>query len=140
MMTSSPFNPPGQSWTEILKRPTQEAFAAAFSDNIVINTSIASRPITGAVDLRHFFDASSTMYDAIHFTREIKSGSHTCLEWEGKFQGSDIAGTTILARDANGLIESIQLYHRPYTQVIAYSAEIGRRLKGKIDAAIFPQL
>ncbi|MGB7100743.1 MAG: hypothetical protein WBD95_18515 [Xanthobacteraceae bacterium] len=140
-MTANPQpNPPGNTWTGILKRPTQEAFAAAFSKNIAIDTSIATRSIIGAVDLRNFFDASRTMYDAINFTHETSSGSRTCLEWEGKFQGRDIAGTTILAFDANGAIESIQLYHRPYAQVIAYSAELSRRLKGKIDPSIFPEL
>jgi hypothetical protein len=140
MTTNSQPNPPGQIWLEILKRPTQETFAAAFSRNIVIDTSIAMRSIIGPVDLRSFFDASRTMYDAISFTHETSAGSRTCLEWEGRFQGKDIAGTTILAFDANGAIESIQLYHRPYEQVIAYSAELGRRLKGKIDSSIFPEL
>jgi hypothetical protein len=138
MVTNSQPNPPGFAWTEILKRPTQEAFAAAFAKNIIIDTSIATRSIVGPVDLRSFFDASRTMYDAINFTHETRSGSRTCLEWQGKFQGNDIAGTTILAFDDNGAIESIQLYHRPYAQVIAYSAELGRRLKGKIDPSIFP--
>jgi hypothetical protein len=137
MVTNSQPNPPGFAWTEILKRPTQEAFAAAFAKNIIIDTSIATRSIVGPVDLRSFFDASRTMYDAINFTHETRSGSRTCLEWQGKFQGNDIAGTTILAFDDNGAIESIQLYHRPYAQVIAYSAELGRRLKGKIDPSIF---
>jgi hypothetical protein len=138
MMTNPQPNPPGQTWIEIIKRPTHDAFAAAFSKNIVIDTSIATRSIIGPTDLRSFFDASRTMYDAINFTHETNSASRTCLEWEGKFQGASIAGTTVLAFDENGLIESIQLYHRPYEQVIAYSAELGRRLKGKIDPSIFP--
>jgi hypothetical protein len=138
MTANSQPDPPGHAWFELLKRPTQEAFAAAFSKNVILDTSIATRSIIGPVDLRHFFDTSRTMYDAINFTHETSSGSRTCLEWEGKFQGKDIAGTTILAFDANGVIESIQLYHRPYEQVAAYSAELGRRLKGKIDPSIFP--
>ena len=77
------------------------------------------------------------MYDAIRFTHETSMGSRTCLEWEGKFQARDIAGTTIMAFDANGAIKSIQLF-RPYEQVIAYSTELGRRLKGRIDPSIFP--
>ncbi len=138
-MTANPqTNPPGYFWTKILKRPTREAFAAAFSKNVTIDTSITTRSIIGPVDLQSFFDASRTMYDAINFTHETNSASRTCLEWEGKFRGKDIAGTTILAFDDNGLIESIRLYHRPYEQVIAYSAELGRRLEGKIDPSIFP--
>ncbi len=132
--------PPGHAWSEILRRPTQEAFAAAFSKNITLDTSIASRSISGAIDLRHFFDASRTMYEAINFTHEERAASRTCLEWEETFQGRDIAGTTILAFDADGAIEHIQLYHRPYEQVIAYSAELGRRLEGKVDPSMFPAL
>jgi hypothetical protein len=55
---------PGHSWTKILERPTQEAFAAAFSTTITIDTSIATRSIIGAVDLRSFFDASRAIYDS----------------------------------------------------------------------------
>jgi hypothetical protein len=138
-MTTNPEpKPPGHAWLEILQRQTQEEFAAAFSKDVVIDTTIATRSIVGAVDLRRFFDASRTMYDAIRFTHETRSGSRTCLEWEGKFQGKDIAGATILAFDADGAIASIQLYHRPYAQVIAYAAELGRRLKGQIDPSLFP--
>jgi hypothetical protein len=130
-------DPPGQAWLEIVKRPTEQAFAAAFTGDVVLDTSIASQPIVGPVGLWRFFEASRTMHDSIRFSHETSAGSRTCLEWEGKFQGADIAGTTILAFDADGAIESIQLFHRPYQQVIAYSAELGRRLKGKIDPSIF---
>jgi hypothetical protein len=129
---------PGRVWLEIVRRPTEEAFAAAFATDVVLDTSIASRPIVGPPGIWHFFEASRTMYDTIRFTHETSMGSRTCLEWEGKFQARDIAGTTIIAFDANGAIKSIQLFHRPYEQVIAYSTELGRRLKGKIDPSIFP--
>jgi N-ethylmaleimide reductase len=135
----TPPNLPGHAWTEIIKRPTKEGFAAAFSEDVALDTSIANRPIIGASDIRHFFDASRTMYDTLHFTHETSTGSRTCLEWEGKFRGADIAGTTILAFDPSGVIDGIQLYHRPYTQLVAYSAELGRRLKGKIDPSIIPE-
>lgn len=129
--------PPGQIWLEIVQRPTEEAFAAAFATDAVLDTSIASQPIVGPTGIWRFFEASRTMYDSIRFTHDTSAGSRTCLEWEGKFQGRDIAGTTILAFDANGAITSIQLFHRPYEQVIAYSAELGRRLRDKIDPSIF---
>jgi hypothetical protein len=134
-----PHSAPGQGWLEIVQRPTEPAFAAAFTEGVVLDTSVAARSIVGAADVHAFFEASRGMYEAIRFTHETQAGSRTCLEWEGTFQGGDIAGTTILAFDADGKIESIRLYHRPYDQVIAYSTELGRRLKGRIDAAIFPQ-
>jgi hypothetical protein len=128
---------PGHVWFEIVRRPTEEAFAAAFATDVVLDTSIANRRIVGPPAIWHFFQASRTMYDSIRFTHETSAGSRTCLEWEGKFQARDIAGTTLIAIDADGAIKSMQLFHRPYEQVIAYSAELARRLKGKIDPSIF---
>jgi hypothetical protein len=133
-----PDSAPGQAWLEIIQRPTEEAFAMAFAKDVVLDASIARRPIIGAADTRRFFEASRTMYDTIRFTHETRAGSRTCLEWEGRFRGADIAGTTILAFDASGAIESIQLYHWPYNQMVAYSAELGHRLMGLVDASIFP--
>jgi hypothetical protein len=128
---------PGHVWLEIVRRPTEEAFATAFAADVVLDTSIASQPIVGPTGIWRFFEASRSMYDTIRFTHETRAGLRTCLEWEGKFQGRDIAGATILAFDVNGAIKSIQLFHHPYEQVIAYSAELGQRLKGKIDPSTF---
>ncbi len=75
------------------------------------------------------------MYDAISFTHETRAGSRVCLEWEGRFQGADIGGATVLWFDTDGAIKSIQLYHRPYDQVLAYAAELARRLGGKPPAS-----
>ena len=129
---------PGRVWLEIVRRPTEAVFAAAFATDAVLDSSISSQSIVGPTAIWHFFEASRTMYDTIRFTHETSMGSRTCLEWEGKFQARDIAGTTIMAFDGNGAIKSIQLFHRPYEQVIAYSAELGRRLEGKINPSIFP--
>jgi len=125
--------PIGQAWLEIIKRPTQEAFASAFTQDVVLDTSVASAPIVGAVAIRTFFDLTRAMYDEIAFVHETRSDTRTHLEWEGRFAGRAIAGTTILAHDAEGAIESIRLYHRPYEQVVAFSAELARRLAGKVD-------
>ena len=61
---------------------------------------------------------------------ESNDAGRTYLEWEGIFEGKRIAGITVLTRDGMGLIESIRLYHRPYDQVIAFSAELASRLGG----------
>ena len=36
-----------------------------------------------------------------------------------------------------GLIQSMRLYHRPLHMVMEFSAELGRRLKGKVDPNLF---
>jgi 4-carboxymuconolactone decarboxylase len=124
--------PAGHAWLEIIKRPSLETFASAFTKDIVLDTSVASAPIVGADAVRAFFDATGTMYDQIAFVHETRSDARTCLEWEGRFAGRDIAGATVLAHNAAGAIESIRLYHRPYEQVISFSAELARRLPGTV--------
>jgi hypothetical protein len=137
-MGHDPTLPAAQAWLEIIKRPSQEAFASAFTKEAVLDGSVVSAPIVGAAAIRAFFDATRTMYDQIAFVHETRSGARTQLEWEGRFAGRGIAGTTVLAHGAEGAIESIRLYHRPYEQVIAFSAELARQLAGKVDPQIFP--
>jgi hypothetical protein len=117
-----------QTWLEIIKRPSQGEFALAFTQEVVLDASVATGPIIGTVAIRAFFTATRGMYDQIDFVHETRSESRTYLEWQGRFQGREVAGTTILAYNAQGLIESIRLYHRPYEQVIAFAAELARRL------------
>ncbi len=131
-MTENPTNIPGQDWLEIIRRPTLAAFAAAFTGDVALVTSVASIPMVGPIAIRHFFDATRAMYDAIGFVHETSAGSRTCLEWRGKFQGRDVAGLTVLCRNEQGLIEVIQLFHSPYEQVVAFSAELARRLEGTL--------
>src|SRR5271169_6863073 len=123
--------PPGHSWLEIIKRPTLEAFAAAFTKDVVLEASVLRRPITGAADVRTFFEATRAMYDTIAFKHEVTVESRSYLEWEGTFQGHSVAGMTMFTKDTAGLIESIRLYHRPYDMVIAFSTDLAGRLAGE---------
>ncbi len=125
------------SWLEIIKRPTLEAFAAAFTKDVVLEASVLPRPITGAPDVRSFFEATRAMYDTIAFKHEGTVGSRTYLEWEGTFQGHRVAGMTVFTKDTAGLIESIRLYHRPYDMVIAFSTDLAGRLAGKMTVDPF---
>jgi hypothetical protein len=127
---------PGHRWSEIVRRPTLEAFASAFTTDVILDASVLPRSIRGAPDVRAFFDATRGMYDTIAFSREENIASRTYLEWAGVFGGRVVAGATILAKDANGLIESIRLYHSPLYLVNEFSAELLRRLAGKMTADI----
>jgi hypothetical protein len=129
--------PPGNAWLEIIRRPTAEAFAEAFAAKAVLDSSVGSRSVVGAESIRHFFEATREMYETIAFVHESVDGDHTFLEWEGTFQGKPIAGTTILTKRNKGPIESIRLYHRPYDQVVAFSAELAVRLEGKVETGTF---
>lgn len=127
---------PGHLWSEIIRRPTLETFASAFTTDVVLDASVLPRSIRGAPDVRAFFDATRGMYDSMAFSREENIASRTYLEWAGVFGGRVVAGATILAKDANGLIENVRLYHSPLYLVNEFSAELLRRLAGKMTADI----
>jgi hypothetical protein len=128
---------PGQDWIAIVRKSGTSEFATAFVAHSVLYASVLNAPCIGVERIGAFFAATGGMYDIIAFTRETKDGSKTFLEWEGKVFGEDVAGTTILTRDEAGLIESVQLYHRPLHIVVRFSAELRRRLQGRLDSALF---
>jgi hypothetical protein len=55
------------------------------------------------------------------------------------FGGHLVAGATVLAKDAVGLIESIRLYHRPLFLVNEFYADLLRRLAGKMMVDVLRQ-
>jgi hypothetical protein len=128
---------PGQDWIAVVGKSGTSEFATAFVAQPVLHASVLNAPCIGVEPIAAFFAVTSGMYDRLAFTHETKDSSKICLEWEGKVFGEDVAGTTILTRNDAGLIESVQLYHRPLHIVVRFSAELGRRLQGKLDAALF---
>jgi hypothetical protein len=123
---------PGHLWSEIIRRPTLGEFSAAFTADVTLDASVLPRTIRGASNIRAVFDATREMYDTIAFSREETSVSRTYLEWKGVFGGGLVAGATILAKDAAGLIEGVCLYHSSLFLVNEFSAELLRRLAGKM--------
>jgi hypothetical protein len=128
---------PGQDWIAVVGKNGTSEFATAFVAQPVLHASVLNAPCIGVGRIAAFFAATSGMYETIAFTHEAKDSSKICIEWEGKVFGEDVAGTTILIRDDAGLIENVQLYHRLLHIVVRFSAELGRRLQGKLDAALF---
>jgi len=128
---------PGQDWIAVVGKNGTSEFATAFVAQPVLHASVLNAPCIGVEPIAAFFAVTSGMYDRLAFTHETKDSSKICLEWEGKVFGEDVAGTTILTHNDAKLIESVQLYHRPLHIVVRFSAELGRRLQGKLDAALF---
>jgi hypothetical protein len=119
---------PGGQWLAIISRPTLESFSAACTPDVALSLSAAGGPVVGPAAVRHFFNITRTMYDGFAFVHEGRDAGRTYLEWEGGFQGSPVSGATILSYSESGLIREIQLYHRPYGQVLAFAAELAQRL------------
>ena len=137
MSISTPSRLPGAEWSEIVKKNGTTEFAAAFVPNPVLETSVLNGRCIGADAIAAFFAATAEgMYDTLAFTHETVDDRKTFLEWEGKAFGKYVGGTTILTRDETGLIASVRLYHRPFQIVQQFSAELAKRLKGKIGPGV----
>ena len=137
MSIFTPSRLPGAEWREIVKKSGTKEFAAAFAPNPVLETSVLNGSCIGVDAIAAFFAATAGgMYDTLAFTHETVDGRKTYLEWEGKAFGKDVGGTTILTRGETGLITTVQLYHRPFQMVQQLSAELAKRLKGKIDPSL----
>ena len=137
MSVSTPSQLPGAEWREIVGKTGTKEFAAAFVRNPVLETSVLKGPCVGVDAIAAFFAATAGgMCDSLAFTHEAVDDRKTYLEWEGKAFGKDVGGTTILTRDEADLIASVRLYHRPFQIVQQFSAELSKRLQGKIDSGL----
>jgi len=131
-------NVPGAAWRAIINRESPEAFASAFVKHPVLVASVANAAVNGAAAIRAFFKASAAIYETIAFTAEARLGNRTFLEWKGSaLGGRAIEGITIIAHDAPGLIERIELYHRPLAIVLAFASELEHRLGETLGAKLF---
>src|SRR3979409_786864 len=118
---------PGEDWIAIVRKNRMLEFAAAFVANPVLHTSVMIGPCVGVEAVAAVFAATAGgMCDTLAFTHETVDGPKTYLEWEGKAFGKSVGGTTILTGNEAGLIQSIQIYHRPLHMG---SAVLGRARK-----------
>jgi hypothetical protein len=125
---SNPISEPGHAWMSIVSRPKQKGFAKAFATQAKLEASVLAEPLTGSSGIWRFFTATRGMYDRIAFIGETKADKTTYMEWTGQFHGKPVAGMTVLTFNEGGLIEAVQLYHRPYHQVIEFADELASRL------------
>ena len=131
-------NVPGAAWRAIINRESPEAFASAFVKDPVLVASVANAAVHGAAAIRSFFKASAAIYETIAFTTEVRLGHRTFLEWKGSgLGGKAIEGITIITHNDPGLIERIELYHRPLAIVLAFASELEHTLGETLGAKLF---
>jgi hypothetical protein len=130
-----------QPWTVAFKNRSTEAFEAAMAPDVVLNASVLVKPIAGRDLVKICMGTASTMYEHLAFVAQDKSEGRTWLEWKARtFSGVELAGVTVLELNEAGKITSIGIHHRPLEGLLKFSAELGRRTKGKIDPSHFYQL
>jgi pimeloyl-ACP methyl ester carboxylesterase len=119
---------------------SQDAFAAEFTDNVVLDATTLATPVKGKQDVARVLATASSIYESLEFTAEAHDGPTTYLQWKATaFGGVQIRGITILDRDASGKIVAAAIHHRPLGAVLRFAAEIRNRLTGVISADDFLQ-
>jgi pimeloyl-ACP methyl ester carboxylesterase len=127
-------------WRGSFAEQSQDAFAAEFADDVVLDATTLAKPITGKQEVAHVLATASSIYESLEFTAEAHDGPTTYLQWKATaFGGTQIRGITILDRDASGKIAAVAIHHRPLGAVLRFATEIRNRLAAEIPADHFLQ-
>ena len=116
------------SWTGAFADPSGAAFKAIVAGEVTLTGSVFDAPNVGADEVWETMRTAASIYDDIQFTNGFDASDRTFLEWEGHALGHDIAGVTVLrTRDDDAIVE-VRIYHRPLPALLAFAAELDRRL------------
>lgn len=127
-----------QGWTRAFEQKSAKSFADAFAPGMTLEASVLTRPVVGAEQVKAVMAAASAIYESLSFTHQATHGSRDYLEWEAQaFGGEKLYGITVLTRNDQGKVERAAIHHRPLGAALKFSAELGRRLQGRIDSSHF---
>jgi hypothetical protein len=128
---------PASRWGHSFADPSGAAFAEIVSADVVLEGSVFALPIRGRQAVWATLRAAAGIYDALTLTADAEGDGRAYLDWTATALGWRIAGVTVLYVDQSGRFARIALHHRPLGAVMAFSAELGRRLAGQISADHF---
>ncbi|GAA4701521.1 hypothetical protein GCM10023215_45570 [Pseudonocardia yuanmonensis] len=127
-----------QGWTTAFEKKTASAFGEAFAPGVRLRATTLYRPVEGAEAVQQVMAAASSIYESLTFTQQATEGRREYLEWEATaFGGTSISGVTVLAKDDEGRIAEIAIHHRPLQAALTFSAALGEKLAGVVDAEHF---
>lgn len=126
-------------WTGALRDESGATFAQVAAANVRLEGSIFASPIDGREQVWTSLRTAGGITDRLGFTHESASPDRSYLEWELEALGQRFQGVTVLTLDSSGLIQHVALHHRPLGGVLAFSAEMGRRLGESLGPGVFYQ-
>ncbi len=122
------------AWQKVFFTRDAEAFAAGFAENVVLEASAAREPVEGRDRVRMALWTAAGIYESLVFTDQASYGQRLYVEWIAKaFGGQQILGSTILVINQEGKIAHAVIQHRPLDVLLAFAAEMDKRLSG-VDA------
>jgi hypothetical protein len=127
-------------WSTALGDKSGATFAEVVAPHVRLEGSIYATPIDGRDKVWTCLRTAAGFTDTLSFTYESTAQDRSYLEWEQEGLAQRIAGITVLTFEESGLIGNVALHHRPLGAVLAYSAEMGRRLGNSVGPDVFYQV
>ncbi|GHO47392.1 nuclear transport factor 2 family protein [Ktedonospora formicarum] len=126
------------AWQNAFFTRDANAFAEEFAENVVLEASALREPVVGRERVRQLLWTTAEIYESLVFTDQARSGQRCYVEWVATaFGGKPLRGSTILATNQEGKIDHVVIQHRPLDGLLAFSAELGKRMIGAEDAGLF---
>ncbi|MGU3292887.1 alpha/beta fold hydrolase [Williamsia sp. M5A3_1d] len=129
---------PTSGWKSAFAEKSSEGFGEGFTDDVVLEATVLTRPLSGRTAVATALGVASGIYDSLEFTADAESGGTSYLQWSATAWGGEkLFGVTILTRDADGRIAHAAIHHRPLGAALKFSRELRRRLDGEISSDHF---
>lgn len=126
------------AWQKVFFTRDANAFAEGFAEHVVLEASALRKPVEGRDRVRQLLWTAAEIYDSLVFTDQARGGQRFYIEWVATaFGGKELRGSTILATNQEDKIERAVIQHRPLGELLAFSAELGKRMTGVEDAGLF---
>ena len=131
----------GSSFPSDLERALGDESGATFGEvvaqHVSLEGSIFATPISGREKVWTSLRTASSITDRLSFTHESTTSDRSYLEWELEALAQRFEGITVLTFDSSGLVDNVAVHHRPLGAVLAFSAEMGRRLADSLGPSVF---
>ena len=147
-------------FAEAARRRDGAAMAALFAQDVTYHTPTLTTDLHGRDLTLRYLAAGTRIVDDLEYTDQVSDDERLILFWTGILDRREISGATVLADEAGGLIrditvlqrpwgvtvltlgstgliDNVALHHRPLGGVLAFSAELGRRLGNSLGPGVF---
>jgi hypothetical protein len=126
-------------WQGALADQSGATFREVATPGVRLEGSIFATPIDGREEVWTSLRTAGGITDTLSFTHELTEPGRSYFEWELDALAQRFDGVTVLTFDGSGLIVNVALHHRPLGGVLAFSAEMGRRLGNSLGPGVFYQ-
>ena len=117
---------------------TQARVAELLAENVVFNSPILARSITGRDAVSAIFAQSSSTRGSGTYTTELKIDDRTTfLRWEGSIDGRKLESLEVIVDDEQGLIVERTIAMRPYPAVKMFRDAMHASLKDKLPPEVW---